>query len=223
MNDRKKLAFVFSSSILVVLIMSLIEGVFQPGYLIKSLCKVVLMLGSIVFYSFHTRKKVRDVIHLALRLPNRKLVFFVLGVYLFILAVYFIFKSHIDLSSIKESLLVKEHLSKANYLLIFGYIAFVNSFLEEIFFRGFISGVFKETRKAKLGYLYSALLFALYHIGIVSHWFHWWIYLLCILGLVVAGGFLQWITEKNDNILASYLTHAAANLAINTIGILMMA
>ncbi|MBQ1899980.1 MAG: hypothetical protein II153_03650, partial [Erysipelotrichaceae bacterium] len=60
------------------------------------------------------------------------------------------------------------------------------------------------------------------HIGIVANWFQPAVFLLCIVGLSLAGLFLEWICERNDTLLASYAVHAFANLAINTIGTFMM-
>ena len=44
----------------------------------------------------------------------------------------------------------------------------------------------------------------------------------CIAGLMGAGIFLQLICERENNLLASWIVHGFANLAINTIGVFML-
>ena len=128
-------------------------------------------------------------------------------------------KNQIDLSSIKESLIAKENLTKSNCLFVFAYIIIVNSFLEESFFRGFFYSLFENK---KVGAVISGLVFSLYHIGIVITWFNPFVFALCIIGLAIVGMFLQWLSSKYQSIMASWITHACANIAINTIGALMI-
>ena len=168
------------------------------------------------------KEDIFSLIHLKKKMPDKKLIFFLLFVYAGIILLFFLLKERIDLSAIRRSLLEKEGLNKDNFLFIFSYIILCNSFLEEAFFRGFLIEVFKKEGLYKAGSLYSAILFALYHIGIVASWFQPAVFLLCIVGLSLAGLFLEWICERNDTLLASYAVHAFANLAINTIGTFMM-
>ena len=48
------------------------------------------------------------------------------------------------------------------------------------------------------------------------------ILLVCILGLMIAGMFLSYVSERYRSLLANYIVHGTANLAINTIGIYMI-
>ena len=68
----------------------------------------------------------------------------------------------------------------------------------------------------------SALLFSAYHIGIFISWFNPFLFILCLAGLAAVGLFLQWISEKYQSIAASWLIHGCANIAINTIGALLI-
>ena len=70
--------------------------------------------------------------------------------------------------------------------------------------------------------IYGSLLFAFYHLGIVALWFDLLILILCIAGLAFAGAFLQVIEIREDNLIGSWFVHGCANLAINTIGTLML-
>ena len=120
-----------------------------------------------------------------------------------------------------DALTAKEHLTRENFWIVFLYIIVVNSFLEEAFFRGFLFHAFQPFGTLR-AYLAGSFLFAVYHIGIVSGWFGPLMMILCILGLMGAGLFLQYIEEKNDTLLASWMVHAFANLAINTVGTIVI-
>ena len=134
-------------------------------------------------------------------------------------ALFFIFKNQIEWSGIKESLVGKEGFTRQNCLFAFAYIIIFNSFLEEAFFRGFLSGIFT---KKWVGYIISAVLFSAYHIGIVGGWFTIPIFLICIFGLVLVALFLQWLNNHYKTIVANWLVHASANIAINIIGTLLI-
>ena len=68
--------------------------------------------------------------------------------------------------------------------------------------------------------LFSAAAFSLYHVAILSGWFRWWIYGLCLLGLFVGGLIFNWL-DRRGGVLPSWIAHGAANLAINAIGVMM--
>ncbi len=222
MKSKGPLILTTVLAVLVTGAMLLIEGVLQPGYWLKSACKMALMVSAVLLYVHFYSGKLTDNIGLVKKLPDRKLMIWCGVIYLFIIAVYLLFRNQIDLSSIRENLLEKEELNSGNYLYIFSYIIIVNSFLEEAFFRGFIVEAFKKNGYALAGVIISSILFGIYHMGIVATWFNPFVYVICVGGLTVAGMFLCWIKESNGTLLASWMVHAAANLAINTIGVFMM-
>ena len=204
-----------------VMIMTLIERVIVPGYWIKSLFKLLVFFGAVTIYCVISKKNLKTVLHITDKKPSKKLIIFMIGVYLFIIAAFLIFRKQLDLLNIRDKLFAKEHLSRENFWIVFLYIIVVNSFLEESFFRGFLFQSIKPSGII-LAYLISGFLFAVYHIGIVANWFHPAIFILCIVGLMGAGIFLQYIEQQNDNLIASWLVHAFANMAINTIGTIMI-
>ncbi len=219
MVDRKKRVVGIVVALIAVAIVFLIEQIVQPGYWVKSAIKVVCFVGSIVVYSVVSGKKFTDVINLK-KITNSKPLFICMACFFLGIGILFaLLRNQIDLNSIKESLIAKENLTKSNCLFVFAYIIIVNSFLEESFFRGFFYSLFKNK---KVGAIISGLVFSLYHIGIVITWFNPFIFALCIAGLAVVGVFLQWLSSKYQSIMASWITHACANIAINTIGALMI-
>ena len=215
----------FTAAVLAILVtgfLSYFEGVLQPSYWTKSFVKAACFSVVALFYCRLYREGLLKVLHIKRKLPSKKLLIFMCFVYLGIIAAYLLLKDQIDLTSIRKSLLNKEGLTKENFVFIFSYIIIVNSFLEEGFFRGFLYHAFADNGKKTAGMLLSSFLFAVYHLGIVATWFHPLILLLCITGLMGAGIFLQLICEREDNLLASWIVHGFANLAINTIGIFML-
>lgn len=218
-KENKKRIAGFVLAFVALLIVLYTEQVIKPVYFIKSAVKVASFAGAILLYALLSGKKLKDIIRLH---KPKKLGGLIACIALFFLGIgvlFLIFKNQLDLASIRESLVTKEGLTKQNCFFVFAYIILVNSFLEESFFRGFISGLIPNR---KIGFTVSAVLFSLYHIGIIGGWFHPAILALCIAGLAVVALFLQFLLERYHSVVASYLVHASANVAINTIGALMI-
>lgn len=203
-------------------VMALVDGVIHPPYAVKSAVKLILFLGlpwllthasgGIPFKTiFRFRKRGFGV---ALGLG--------LGLYALILGVYFLLARFVDFSGIVENLSQNAGVNKGNFLFVSLYISFVNSLLEEFFFRGFVFLNLKPAGRS-LAYSFSAGLFALYHVAMMTGWFSPGIYLLAILGLAAGGTIFNLLNEKLGTIYVSWLTHMFANFAINTIGFLLMA
>ncbi len=225
MNDKTENRKMIAAAVLAIAVigfLSYFEGVLEPSYWYKSLVKALCFSSAVLIYCRLYKENILRVLHIKKKLPSKKLLILMCLVYLGIICAYLILRNQIDLSSIRESLLNKEGLTKENFVFIFSYIIIVNSFLEEGFFRGFLYYAFADNRKKAAGMLFGSFLFAIYHIGIVSTWFHPLILILCIAGLMGAGIFLQLICEREDNLLASWIVHGFANLAINTIGVFML-
>ena len=68
---------------------------------------------------------------------------------------------------------------------------------------------------------FSAIVFALYHVSILQGWFSPLLYALAMAGLAAGGLLFNFLDSRVQSILPSYLVHMAANLAINTIGLIL--
>ena len=206
-------------ALLAVFVVFLVEQLLQPAYWVKSALKAAAFFGAIVLYAAISKQPLSEAIRLhRLKKPKPLLLgmlFFFAGVVL----LFVCFRGQLDLSKIKQSLTRKEQLTQKNCLFVFSYIIVCNAFLEEAFFRGFVFQLFE---KKNVGALVSGLLFSLYHIGIFITWFNPFLFALCVIGLAAVGLFLQWVSEQYQSIAASYLIHACANVAINTIGALLV-
>ena len=217
MNKKFKLSFLIIA-LIDVGILFYVEQYLKPGYWIKSAIKVTLFLGTIVVYSLLSGQKIKDTINLKKIKNAKKLYLLMAGAYAAIIIIFLLVRNSLNLSEIKTSLLTKENMTENNFIYVFIYIIICNSFLEESFFRGFVANLID----GKWGKIVSAVLFALYHIGIVSGWFNPILLVLCIAGLAAVGLILQYIDSKYDSILPGWLIHGCANLAINTIGTIII-
>lgn len=217
LNKKQILGMILA--LFAVIIVFFTEQILKPGYFIKSVIKVACFMGSVFLYCLFTKSNILTVLRIK-KVKNLKLVLLLMGGFLLgTLLLFLIFKNFLDLASIRESLMSKENLTKQNCIFVFLYIIIFNSFLEEGFFRGFI---FQNFSNKLTGTIMSSLLWSLYHIGIFITWFNPFIFILCLIGLAIVGGFLQWISLKLDSVLGTYIIHSCANIAINIIGFLLI-
>jgi uncharacterized protein len=142
-------------------------------------------------------------------------------IYFTILGGFVIIQSIISLDVIRESLLAQVNVNRDNFIFVALYISFINSWIEEFFFRGFGYFKIKPILGKYMSMILSSLLFAIYHISIVRDWAHPLLVVLAILGLFFVGIFFILLNERNHNVLSSWMVHMFANLAINTIGLHM--
>ena len=197
--------------ILACVAMAMVETVFMPGYVIKSAIKLVLFGGSALLLGGRGLFR-REGLGFAAALG--------VGIYGFLLAAFAVFRPFIDLEAIAAGMLEKEHISGSNFLWVALYISVVNSLLEELLFRGLAYLRLREYTSEGFAMVFSGLAFSLYHVAMLSGWFLWWVHALCLLGLFV-GGLIFNRLDRRGSVLPSWLAHAAANLAINTIGMMM--
>lgn len=141
------------------------------------------------------------------------------GVLVFLLGGYALLSPWLDLSAIPEQLRMSG-ITAENFPVVAVYITLVNSMLEELFFRGFAFLALKQHASERFAYLFSGLSFALYHVSILSGWFHPVWFVLFIAGLAAAGMLFD-LLDRRGSIWNGYLVHAAADLAIDLIGMRM--
>lgn len=220
---NRKLIIVSALAALVFLAgMMLTEQLLAPPYLIKSLIKLLLTCTLIGIGTAVSKVGLKESIRFKPMQKAGKLIVFMIAVIPAVLLGFWLLRGFLDLPSIRQNLMQKEQLTKQNCLFVFAYIALINSFLEESFFRGFLTESFRRAGLPKAGTLLSALAFAVYHIGIVDSWLSIPMLLLCIAALFAAALFLQFICDHYDSVKASWLVHGCANLAINAVGILLI-
>ena len=205
------------------LLMCVVDGILQPPYLYKSLIKIVLfLLLPLLYFVLYKGKgtylkklfsfRMRDVL-MALVLG--------VGVFSVVMGAYFLLGDYIDLSGIRDSLTAGGGVTADNFLYVALYISFVNSLLEEFFFRGFAFLKLKEITNRKTAYIFSSVMFALYHVAMMIGWFGIGVFLIVMAGLFAGGLIFDYLNEKSETIYTSWLVHMFANFSINTIGFML--
>ncbi len=205
------------------LIMGIVDAIIQPGYVVKSAIKMILfLLIPVVYGVFNKECRIKTLIKPT---PKGFFLAFALGiaVYTVILGAYFIFRNIFDFSALVGSLNESTGVNKSNFIWVAIYISFVNSFLEEFFFRGYAFLVMKTFFKKWFAYVFSSIAFSLYHIAMMIGWFGLPVVLISLFGLFVGGMIFNKFDEKCGNIYLSWLVHMCANFATNTIGFLLFA
>ncbi len=218
---KKQGAVIFLITLFACICMGIVDAVIQPGYLLKSIFKLILFLGLPFLYSLYNKEfKITNL----LKINKKGLITAIgLGVLLYgiILGAFFIFRNVFDFSTLTKSLTSTTGVDKDNFIFVAIYISFINSFLEEFFFRGFAFLTLKKTVRTSIAYTISASLFALYHIAMMIGWFGLPVILLAMAGLFVGGVIFNYFNEKYNNIYLSWIIHMFSNFATNTIGFIL--
>lgn len=200
-------------------LMAWVESVLRPTYPVKSALKLMVFVGAVGLYVLLCRTKTP--LH-CFRRPSRQALvpgaLLAAGVFGLILGGYALLVPWLDLSAVTGNLGAKEGITAATFPLAALYITFVNSLLEEIFFRGFAFLALRQASGPRLAWGFSALAFALYHVAIMDGWFGPVLFLLLTAALAAAGLLFNWL-DREGTLWPAWLVHMGANLAINTIGL----
>lgn len=202
-------------------VMLWIDGVVHPPYAVKSAAKVALFLLAPLLY----RRFDPDFRPKALFSAKKESLLPALGlgaaVFAVILGGYFLLRSVGDFSAITGLLEENIGVDRENFLFVAVYISFVNSLLEEFFFRGFAFFTLKNLATRRVAYVFSALAFAVYHTAMMLGWWSWWLFALALLGLFVGGLLFDFLNERTGTVWPSWMVHMCANFAINTVGCIL--
>ena len=219
---KKRIAAILCVAIVSCAVMALVDSVLKPGYAIKSAIKLVMFLGLPLLLSLRDRE-----LSLKPLLRFKKKGFLAalglgIGLFALILGAYWGFSRFADFSAIAGALTQNAGVNRDNYLLVTTYVAFANSFLEELFFRGFLFMNLKKLKNRRFSYCFSSAAFSLYHTAMMIGWFDWWLFALVLAALFVGGLIFNRLNEKQETVYTSWLTHMFANFAINIIGFTLM-
>lgn len=220
MKEKKNALLILAIVAFSALFMSFVDGFLHPPYFYKSLIKLgMFFLPPLIYFCAFPQER-RQFRAMLCPAKGQLLRAAALGLVLYgvILGGFFLVKNRIDLSAIRDSLVSGMGVTAENFLWVSLYISFVNSLLEEFFFRGFGFLTLKNHVGRRFACGFSALFFALYHVGMTGGWFSPGLYALSIAGLFVGGCIFNVLDEKQGNIYFSWLVHMWANFAINTVG-----
>ncbi len=218
---EKKSKYLFSILIIACSIMGFIDGILSPDYYIKASAKLLLFLALPSAYYILNKDNSIKILFTFKREQVKWFLLLGVGVFSIILGGYFILSPFFDLTNITKSLENDIGVNKGNFIFVAFYIAIVNSFLEEFFFRGFAFLELKKVTKGNVAMIYSSLFFAFYHVAMIINWGNNLLIGLMVIVLVVAGVIFNLLNEKFNNIYASWIVHMFANLGINLIGFIL--
>ena len=201
--------------------MTLVDGVLRPPYAVKSAVELALFLLAPLLYGYAAGK---DGYRALFRIQRRALLRVLalgFGVFALILGAYFALRSVFDFSAVAALLGKNAGVTAENFLWVSLYISFVNSLLEEFFFRGFAFLVLRRYAGERFACVFSALSFALYHTAMMLGWFPPLLFLLALAGLTAGGVLFNLLDARAGTIFPSWAVHIFANLAINTVGFIL--
>lgn len=221
MKDKKTAYSVIIIVILSGLIMAYIDAIISPPYFIKSIFKLITFLAlPFLICGLDRSLSFKSVFKL-----DRKSLKVSLGlgiaVYALIIGAYFTLGKLFDFSNVTNALNANMGVNAGNFLYVALYISFINSLLEEFFFRGFAFLNLKRVFSKRFAYAFSSISFALYHVAMMIGWFDPLLLLLLIGSLFCAGMLFDWLNDRYENIYCSWLVHMCANFAINTVGFML--
>lgn len=216
---KQKRLYVIASTVLCALAMAFVDGVIQPPYALKSFLKVLLFL--IVPLGYFSLFRAWDSLKALFLLKKRELaVALALGIGAFVVITggYMLVSKFFSLEEAIWQMTAEGGVNPGNFLYVSFYIALVNSMLEEFFFRGYAFLNLKSLTSRPFAYFFSAVLFAIYHLGMVSGNGNVLIWGGALILLTASGLILNALNEHSGSILTSWLLHMCANLGINAVG-----
>lgn len=201
--------------------MTLLDLFVKPIYTIKCLIKIILFFVIPLFIL--TKRDRKSLIRMIK--PKKEGIFKSISIgfifYLIILYLYFLLTEKYDFSNIVSLVDINSGINKGNIILVLIYISFFNSLLEEFFFRNLSFLLLKKYVRKIYCYLFSSIMFALYHVSIIIGWFELPILLCAIFGLMFLGIVFNYLNEKNNNIFNSWMCHLFIDLSISTVGLIL--
>lgn len=220
---KKKFIYIILSVLLLSLSVSLVDIFIKPDYFVKISIKVIaFLILPILFFVFNKEELVEFKRLFKFKKSNLVWSLFLgIIIYLGIVLSYFFTRNIIDYSNVAPNLTSSMGITSENLIYVTLYISFLNSFLEEFFFRGFGFITLKKHANRILAYMVSSLCFSVYHIGMMIGSFYLSTLLLLVVGLFVGGCVFNYLNEKSDNIYFSWIVHMFANFGINTVGFIL--
>lgn len=202
-------------------IMAVIDGIIQPNYAIKSAVKILLFLSLPFIYSLFDKEVDLKLLFKVNKKGMKTAILLCIPIYIVIVGGYFLLKDIFDFSKVTQALTGNIGVKRDNFVFVAIYISFINSLLEEFFFRGFGFLILKKFLSPKVSHIFSAVIFTLYHIAIMTGWFSIGVFIITMIGLFLGGLIFNYLNEKSSNIYTSWFVHMFANFAINTIGFIL--
>lgn len=218
---KKERNLIFLSVALCCAAMAVVDIFIKLPYFARSGVKIFIFLLVPILFARYKKLSLLDILK-----PDRRSVLLgaVLGVGTFavIIGGYALLAPFLDLSGIPAALEKNVGVTRENFPIVAIYIALCNSLLEEFFFRGFSYLALKKVSDEKTAMIFSAAAFSVYHAAIMDGWMSFGLTAALLLALFGCGIFFNFLDRRSERIWASWLPHLCANLAINSIGMMLL-
>lgn len=216
-NAKKEKIGIIVVVVICCIIMAVMETIIEPAYWIKSAAKIAVFMLLPVITLKLLKVKIFDSNFALDKKDIVKLLLLGFGIYAVIIGTYFLTRNIVDYSSLVTSQMTDQKVTENSFIWVALYISFCNSFLEEFLFR-FVSFIkLTEFVSKKPAYVFSSVMFAVYHIAMIGSAFPPPLLILALFGLTVGGFIFDYVDSKNKNIYNSWIIHMFADLAIVTI------
>ncbi|MDP3698839.1 MAG: type II CAAX endopeptidase family protein [Nanoarchaeota archaeon] len=187
------------------------------SYLFSSLYKLVFLYPLFHRIIFEKKSFIKSLSeHFSwrtFRVSLRKTALFGLLVGLTYYLAYLFFKHNFTTQTIIQNLQESATINTNNLLMIGIYIIFVNSLLEEYFWRGFLFEKLIKNSKPIFAYLITGIAFSFHHLVFYFTWFTWPFLLLATFGLVSFALLMNYIFQKYHDLFSCWLIHLCADTA----------
>lgn len=204
-----------------ILLVSLVD-LTKADYVLKAVLKVTAFIAIPTVFNFNVMNKSHLNFLTFKGVALKPSIITGILLYLVILSTYLIVGSFVDFSAI--TIIMKKTIGANLTLFIFVsvYISLINSFVEEFFFRGFAFINLKKYTSHRFAIIFSSLAFALYHITLIYGLFPLPSYLLSLCAITFSGLLFNLFDDRENSIYPSWIIHGFANLAFNTIGVILL-
>lgn len=214
---KKETCGIITVTVLCCVMMAFVETVIEPPYFIKSALKMIVFFGlPLLSMKLLHIKMFGHAFALNKKVFGRLLLLGAL-IYLVIIGAYILTGSLFDYAALVDSLSADQQVQRGQFLFVALYISFCNSFLEEFLFRFFAFLKLSQYTTKRAAYIFSSILFAVYHIGMIGASFPLPLLILSLIGLAAGGWIFDYVDEKDGNLYYSWFIHSFADFAIMTI------
>ena len=214
---NRKAAEIMLTVIVSCVIMAFVETVIEPLYWVKSALKAVFFLAVPLLLLRFRKEKLADTAFSFTKKTALRLLLLGLAVYSIVMTAYYMTSGIFDYSKMVESLSTDQNVAPSSFIWVALYISFGNSLLEEFMFRQIAFIKLSEHASKAQAYIFSSVMFAIYHLGMISGSFPPLMVALSMVGLTAGGMIFDFIDNKDRNILNSWIIHMFADFAIMTI------
>lgn len=217
MSNSIKRTIILSLAVASCIVMAMVETIIEPPYLVKSVIKAItfLFLPTAILKSLQIYPTAAS---FSLRKKNAvALLFLGVIIYLLIMGAYALTRNVFDYPSVVMSLSEDQQVDSQSFVWVALYISCCNSFLEEFMFRFILFMHLSAYASRRTAYLFSSIMFALYHVAMIGPSFPVQLLVLALFGLAAGGLIFDFIDEKTSAIYPSWIVHMFADFALMTI------